>query len=78
MNPTSIYIHDDKITLINIEAQKKPHWNKEQAKYVAPELLEEGDFDEKIDVWSLGVISWRIIFNKYPFEIHGPTTKLDT
>ena len=53
---------------MNIDPLRKPLWNNEYGQtFFAPELLEDGhDFDEKIDVWALGVTSWKILSNSYP------------
>ena len=31
-------------------------------KYTAPEILREEDFDEKSDLWSLGIIIYTLLF----------------
>ncbi|OHT05117.1 AGC family protein kinase [Tritrichomonas foetus] len=35
--------------------------------YMAPELVQEKPYDEKVDVWSLGVILYELFFGKPPF-----------
>lgn len=35
--------------------------------YMAPELVQEQPYDEKVDVWSLGVILYELYFGKPPF-----------
>jgi len=37
--------------------------------YMAPEILKEEftETDTPIDIWSLGVIMFMLLFNKYPF-----------
>jgi len=32
----------------------------------APEIY-KGSYDEKVDIWSLGFIIYRLVFGKYPF-----------
>ena len=34
---------------------------------MAPEVLKRDQYNEKCDVWSLGVISYFLLYNKYPF-----------
>ena len=36
--------------------------------YTAPEILNDKCFDEKSDLWSLGVIIYILLFQKYPFD----------
>ncbi|KAK8899914.1 serine/threonine protein kinase [Tritrichomonas musculus] len=35
--------------------------------YMAPELVQERPYDEKIDIWSLGVILYELYYGKAPF-----------
>lgn len=41
--------------------------------YVAPEVLNDQDYDCKIDIFSLGVIFYMLLFGEHPF--HGNTYK---
>lgn len=36
--------------------------------YMAPELIKRERYTEKIDVWSLGVITYQLLSGKTPFE----------
>lgn len=36
--------------------------------YMAPELVNRQAYTEKIDVWSLGVITYQLLCGKTPFE----------
>jgi serine/threonine protein kinase len=36
--------------------------------YMAPELINRQPYTEKVDVWSLGVITYQLLSGKTPFE----------
>ncbi|MGA9295747.1 MAG: serine/threonine-protein kinase [Ignavibacteriaceae bacterium] len=38
------------------------------AKYIAPELLKKEEYDKRVDLYSLGIILYRIVYKKFPFE----------
>lgn len=35
--------------------------------YKAPEMLNGSAYDEKVDVWAVGVIAYQILFDRLPF-----------
>lgn len=35
--------------------------------YMAPEIISKSEYDNKVDVWALGVILYELCFNKKPF-----------
>ena len=35
--------------------------------YCAPEVIEHKSYDERVDLWSLGVILYMMLFDRYPF-----------
>jgi aurora kinase len=37
--------------------------------YVSPELLKRNCYNNKIDIWSLGILSYEILLGQVPFEI---------
>ena len=39
--------------------------------YIAPEILRNEKYDEKCDLWSLGVIIYILFFKEYPFSGHN-------
>lgn len=36
--------------------------------YISPEQLTNSDYDEKIDVWSLGILTYELLTGKPPFQ----------
>ena len=40
--------------------------------YMAPELVKREPYNEKVDVWSLGVITYQLLSGKTPFESRNP------
>jgi serine/threonine protein kinase/tetratricopeptide (TPR) repeat protein len=38
------------------------------AEYIAPELLKREAFDHRIDLYSFGMLLYRVIYNKFPFD----------
>ena len=36
--------------------------------YMAPELVNRAPYTEKIDVWSLGIITYQLLSGRTPFE----------
>lgn len=36
--------------------------------YMAPEILTGMDYDEAVDCWSLGILTYKIFNQKFPFE----------
>jgi serine/threonine protein kinase len=41
--------------------------------YMAPEVFKRSNYDEKVDVWSYGMVVWTLISEKKPF----PTLRND-
>ena len=37
--------------------------------YLAPEMLQEGVYDHRIDIWALGVLMYECLFGAPPFEV---------
>ena len=36
--------------------------------YMAPEILNGMDYEEIVDCWALGVLTYKLFFNRFPFE----------
>ena len=36
--------------------------------YLSPELITSREYDDKVDVWALGVLTYELIVNSPPFE----------
>ena len=36
--------------------------------YYSPEQLRQGEYDEKIDVWGVGVMAYELILGRSPFQ----------
>ncbi len=67
---------DNEIFLINFKYYEEhtPSYREKLIKkgnnyYVAPELLEEKDFDHQIDIFALGVCLFFMVFKKYPYKL---------
>jgi serine/threonine protein kinase/tetratricopeptide (TPR) repeat protein len=38
------------------------------AEYIAPELLKREAYDHRVDIYSFGMLLYRVIYNKFPFD----------
>ena len=38
------------------------------APYKAPEIIEFQNYDEKVDIWAIGVIAYELLFEVRPFN----------
>lgn len=45
--------------------------------YMAPELVVRQPYSEKVDIWSLGVITYQLLSGKTPFESKRSLKKID-
>ncbi|MEJ2617108.1 MAG: protein kinase, partial [Ignavibacteriaceae bacterium] len=41
------------------------------AEYIAPELLKKEKYDNRVDLYSLGIILYRIVYKKFPFDTNN-------
>ena len=39
--------------------------------YQAPEVLEKRLYSYEVDIWSLGVVLFKMVFHEYPFGDHS-------
>ena len=60
-------------SILNSSNKKKATRLYGDPKYFAPEILKAEDYNEKCDLWSLGVVIYKLYFNEIPFE--GRTQK---
>jgi serine/threonine protein kinase len=37
--------------------------------YLAPELINSDNYNESVDVWALGVLTYELLTNEIPFKI---------
>lgn len=37
--------------------------------YLSPEILQQKGYDNKIDVWSVGILTYELLYGRVPFEI---------
>ncbi len=78
LKPSNILISLEKINKIQIKLSDFGSSNnlKEQSTLtkngtpftMAPEVLENSNFSEKSDIWSLGIIIYYLLFNEYPYN----------
>ncbi len=65
--PESPAVHDDE-TVITLSS-KGPVGTRP---YMAPEQWLGTDIDHRTDIWAVGVILFRLVTGKYPYELDGP------
>lgn len=64
------------IKLIDLGFAKNISDNRNQdirgtAEYIAPELLRNEKHDHRVDLYSLGILLYRIVYNSFPFETNS-------
>ena len=74
IKPSNIMLHNDKIKLGDF-GFCKPMNNYDFSQtmvgspiYMAPEILKSQSYTSKVDVWSLGVVLFEMLFGKCPYE----------
>ena len=50
------------------QGQQQKHSHTGTLHYMAPELIAKKPYDEKVDIWSLGVLLFELTHNKCPFD----------
>lgn len=35
--------------------------------YMAPEMLNGSSYNQKVDIWALGVLTYKLFYGSYPF-----------
>lgn len=43
---------------------------------MAPEIVEKHSYDETVDLWSLGVLTFDMLCGHAPIDTHNPNPKL--
>lgn len=46
------------------------------APFMCPEIIKNGECDEKADIWSLGVVAYVLLFGSFPYVPRQPSSKL--
>ena len=59
---------EDSILLKDLDKNKEFNKEKANLKFVAPEILKKQDYNQKCDLWSLGVLIYTLKHNGYPFK----------
>ena len=59
---------EDSVFLKDLNDNYTFNRSKANLKFIAPEILKGDEYDEKCDLWSLGVIIYVLFFKKYPFN----------
>ena len=39
--------------------------------YYSPEIVQETSYDEKIDIWAIGMMTYECLLGKIPFRIYS-------
>jgi serine/threonine protein kinase len=39
--------------------------------YLAPELINEDNYNESVDVWALGILTYELLTSEIPFKIRS-------
>jgi serine/threonine protein kinase len=39
--------------------------------YSSPEIILEKDYDNKVDIWNIGILVYELLYGKVPFDIRG-------
>jgi serine/threonine protein kinase len=46
--------------------------------YMAPEIFKKSVYDNKVDVWAIGVLMFRMLFGDFPFKSNPLTMQAST
>lgn len=39
--------------------------------YYSPEIVQETEYDEKVDIWAIGMMAYECLIGKIPFKIYS-------
>ena len=68
---------EDSILLKDLDNNKEFNIEKHNLKYIAPEILRGQIYDEKCDLWSLGIIIYILCFKESPFKSKSKSSILE-
>eukprot|EP00927_Polykrikos_kofoidii_P008961 TRINITY_DN13734_c0_g1_i2.p1 TRINITY_DN13734_c0_g1~~TRINITY_DN13734_c0_g1_i2.p1 ORF type:complete len:904 (+),score=148.35 TRINITY_DN13734_c0_g1_i2:208-2919(+) len=76
----NVKITDFGLSKVMGEGLSEPHSMVGTRRYVAPEVLHGSVYDNRVDLWSLGIILYLLIDGRYPHDIPGQANQesLDT
>jgi serine/threonine protein kinase len=46
-------------------------------RYMAPEMLSGSAYDLKVDMWALGVLTYKLFYGKFPFNSEYQSDLID-
>ena len=65
----------DDCILLNDLYHNQKHNIKKPLEFIAPEILKKEEYNQKCDLWSLGIIIYILVFKKYPYKNYKPNNK---
>ncbi len=65
-------------TIYSLEKEHLKDQNLEKyLNFIAPEIIENSSVDKSSDMWSIGILTYKLLEGKYPFKLNKMTVKLD-
>ena len=79
INPSNILLTNNKneIKLYDFIISTIFNYSTNDYTYTAPEILNNTDYTNKSDIWTLGIILYEMLFNQLPYKAHGKITYLN-
>ena len=72
LHPGNIYLDDEmniKIGSYGLISDFSKKENLNTYEFYSPEIINGGDFSKESDIWSLGIILYKLVFNDKPFNL---------